>query len=68
MDRWRIRELRDPEEKREAAQTVLTALPEWFGLPDSTAAYIRDCGSLPVWAAAEAGTVAGFIALKRTSD
>ena len=40
MDRWRIRELRDPEEKREAAQTVLTALPEWFGLPDSTAAYI----------------------------
>ena len=45
MDRWRIRELRDPEEKREAAQTVLTALPEWFGLPDSTAAYIRDCGS-----------------------
>lgn len=41
MDRWRIRELRDPEEKREAAQTVLTALPEWFGLPDSTAAYIR---------------------------
>ena len=68
MDRWRIRALRDPEEKREAAQTVLPALPEWFGLPDSTAAYIRDCGSLPVWAAAEAGTVAGFIALKRTSD
>ena len=68
MDRWQIRELRDPEEKREAAQTVLTALPEWFGLPYSTAAYIRDCGSLPVWAAAEAGTVAGFIALKRTSD
>lgn len=33
--------LSDPQEKKQIAQTILADLPEWFGLPESTADYIE---------------------------
>lgn len=62
-----IREVTAAEEKRRIASAVLGDLPEWFGLPDSTAEYVHQCGELPLWAAMEAGEAVGFIALKQTS-
>ena len=38
-----------PEERERIAAQVLAALPDWFGLPESTAAYVRDSRDLPFW-------------------
>lgn len=67
MSAWRIVPLETEQEKRDTAASILAALPEWFGLPESTAEYVRGCGELPVWAAEEAGNALGFLALKETS-
>ena len=57
-----------PEERERSAAQVLAALPDWFGLPESTAAYVRDSRDLPFWAdVSEEGEVRGFIALRETS-
>ncbi|HIT34488.1 MAG TPA: GNAT family N-acetyltransferase [Candidatus Faecousia intestinigallinarum] len=66
-DMRQIRRLETKEEKQAAAAAVLSALPQWFGIPESTAEYVENCGELPVWAAMEQGNVIGFLALKRTS-
>lgn len=57
----------DPEEKARIAAQILHSLPEWFGLPDSTARYIAESRGMPFWAAVGEGTPVGFIALKETS-
>jgi GNAT superfamily N-acetyltransferase len=44
---------------------ILASLPEWFGMPESNAAYKRDVEELPMFAAEDGGRVHGFIALKR---
>ncbi|HEX4301484.1 MAG TPA: GNAT family N-acetyltransferase [Rhizomicrobium sp.] len=44
---------------------ILATLPDWFGMPQSNAAYIRDVETMPVWAAAEGGARFGFLALKQ---
>lgn len=62
-----IQEITCPQRRREIAQAVLSALPEWFGLPESTAEYVRLCGDAPFWAAMEENQPAGFIAMKETS-
>src|SRR5262249_39685539 len=41
-------------------ERVLRDLPEWFGIEDATAAYIRDVASLPTFGAGDNG----FVALK----
>ena len=63
----RIMEITDAAEKRRIASEVLEDLPEWFGLPDATAAYIRDSARMPFYAAAAEGKIIGFIAMKKTS-
>ena len=55
------------EEKRRIARAVLEDLPEWFGIPESTEEYIRECASMPFFAVMEDGDAAGFMALKETS-
>ncbi len=55
------------EEKRAIAREVLTDLPEWFGIPESTEEYIRESGNMPFFAAMEGEGVLGFMALKETS-
>jgi GNAT superfamily N-acetyltransferase len=44
------REVHDPEERSRLCESVLRELPEWFGIEDATAAYIRDVADLPTFA------------------
>ena len=50
------------------AEMILLQLPEWFGIPESTAQYIRTCGEMPLWADFDGECCRGFIAMKQTSD
>ena len=56
-----------PDEREAVAREVLEALPDWFGIPESREAYIRDSRAQPFWADLEDGAVRGFLALKETS-
>lgn len=62
-----IKEILDPEAKRSLAREVLDDLPEWFGIPESTEAYIRDAQNNPFLACFVDHQVAGFIVLKASS-
>ena len=62
-----IRFVADSTERALIAAMVLAGLPDWFGLPESTAAYVDGCREIPLWAAMETGRAIGFIALKETS-
>lgn len=58
----------DPAERERIAAGVLAALPDWFGLPESTARYIRESRDMPFWAdVSPEGEARGFIALRETS-
>lgn len=57
----------DREKRERIAREVLAALPDWFGLPESTARYVRDSRELSFWADLERGAARGFIVLKETS-
>lgn len=56
------------DEKEKIAKEILTDLPEWFGLPDSTAEYVNNCKEMLFWTYIEEGKSKGFIVLKETSD
>ena len=56
------------EEKESICRTILTQLPEWFGLPDSTNEYIQNSKTMPFWACLDEDKPIGFIALKVTSE
>lgn len=43
---------------------ILHALPEWFGIPESTAEYIHDIETLPTLLASINAQVVGFLTLK----
>ena len=62
-----IRRLSDKDEKEAIARSILAGLPAWFGLPDSTAAYIREARELPFWAAYLGEEAVGFITRKDTA-
>ena len=53
-------EVEDPRERSRVCELVLRDLPEWFGIEEATAAYIRDVAELPTFAIAEDA----FLALK----
>lgn len=55
------------DEKENIARMILNDLPEWFGLPESTTDYIKNCKLMPFWTYIIENTPAGFIALKETS-
>jgi coenzyme F420-0:L-glutamate ligase/coenzyme F420-1:gamma-L-glutamate ligase len=57
-------EIEDAAERSRIAETVLRDLPEWFGIEESTTAYIRDAAALPTFAVEPD---AGFVCLKRHS-
>lgn len=57
----------NPAEKAEISAHILHALPDWFGLPDSTQKYIDDSRSMPFFAAVQENQAVGFAALKETS-
>lgn len=56
----------DPNEKARVAALILHDLPEWFGVPESTARYVTESREKPFWAAMEDGQPVGFIVLKET--
>jgi len=62
-----IKEIIDHTEKRRIAIAVLSALPDWFGLPESTREYIEQSAFMPFWAAYAQNTAIGFAAMKQTS-
>ena len=57
----------NPAKKAEISAHILHALPDWFGLPDSTQKYIDDSRNMPFFAAVREGQAVGFAALKETS-
>lgn len=62
-----IQQIFDPSEKVSIAARILEDLPEWFGISESTGAYIEGCRDLPFWAAYDKLVPIGFLALKQTS-
>lgn len=59
--------IESPDRREEIAGQILAALPDWFGLPESTAAYVRESRSQPFWADVLDGAARGFLAMKETS-
>lgn len=59
--------IEDKKEKELIAKSILADLPDWFGLPESTAEYVKCSQDMPFWADIENGIANGFIALKETS-
>jgi GNAT superfamily N-acetyltransferase len=51
-------EVLDAAERSRLCESVLRELPEWFGLPEANAAYVRDVAALPMLAVEDKGFVA----------
>ena len=67
MQKITVRQMTLPDEKESIAARILQSLPEWFGIPESTAQYIRDSRSLPFFASFDGqGEPDGFIVPKET--
>ncbi|HEU6869314.1 TPA: GNAT family acetyltransferase [Streptococcus pneumoniae] len=43
-------------------------LPEWFGIPESTQAYIEGTTTLQVWTAYQESDLTGFVRLSYSSE
>lgn len=63
-----IQQVYDGDKKAQIVSDVLSDLPGWFGLPDSTKEYIEDSRTLLLWAAKSRDEIIGFVTLKSTSE
>ena len=63
-----IKEVKDEEQKMAVVAKVLKDLPEWFGIPESTQAYIEGVKDLQVWAAFQESDLLGFVSLSYSSE
>ena len=63
-----IKEVKYEEQKKAVVAGILRDLPEWFGIPESTQAYIEGAKDLQVWAAYQESDVVGFISLSYLSE
>ena len=63
-----IKEVKDEEPKMAVVAEVLKDLPEWFGIPESTQAYIEGAKDLQVWAAYQESDLTGFVSLSYSSE
>ena len=61
-----IRQIDDPQQKKNIARDILCALPEWFGIPESTENYIRESAEQTMVAALDGDRADGFLCLKQT--
>lgn len=57
----------DKDQKETICREVLTALPEWFEIPESIEEYALSVRDMPMWVDTENGQQRGFAALKHTS-
>jgi GNAT superfamily N-acetyltransferase len=53
-------EVADPGQRSRLCESILRELPDWFGIEEATAAYIRDVADLPTFAVEDDG----FLAVK----
>ena len=63
-----IEEVMNEAQKMAVVAEVLHDLPEWFGIPESTQAYIEAAKDLQVWAAYQEGDLLGFVSLSYSSE
>ena len=63
-----IEEVKNEAQKMAVVTEVLHDLPEWFGIPESTQAYIEGAKDLQVWAAYQEKDLAGFVSLSYSSE
>ncbi len=63
-----IREVFGPQEKATICQSVIAALPAWFGDQETNDEYISDVKEMPLFAAFNGIQLCGFVALNPTSD
>ena len=63
-----IEEVKEEKQKMLVVSEVLKDLPEWFGISESTQAYIEGAADLQVWAAYQESDLAGFISLSYSSE
>lgn len=48
-----------------ACAQIIAALPDWFGIPEANAAFLRDLEQMPAWVALADGRPAGAAALRQ---
>ena len=63
-----IEEVMNEAQKMAVVAEVLHDLPEWFGIPESTQAYIEGSKDLQVWAAYQEGDLLRFVSLSYSSE
>ena len=63
-----INGVKGEDQKMAVVAEILRDLPEWFGIPESTQAYIEGAKDLRVWAAYQESDVVGFIGLSYSSE
>ena len=63
-----IKEVKGEDQKMAVVAEILRDLPEWFGIPESTQAYIEGAKDLRVWVAYQKSDVVGFISLSYLSE
>lgn len=62
----RIINVEEPTEKQLISRTILEALPDWFGIPESREQYIKESVSQPFFVAYDSEKPIGFLCLKET--
>jgi ribosomal protein S18 acetylase RimI-like enzyme len=50
--------------KSAICEQIIAELPDWFGIPEANAAYVRNVAEMPVFGAELDGRAVGFLALK----
>jgi len=58
-----IREIHAPHEKSAICGDILNALPNWFGIPESTADYIAGVCEKPFYGVFDGTDIAGFVSI-----
>ena len=63
-----IKEVKYEDQKMAVVAEILKDLPEWFGIPESTQAYIEGAKDLQVWVAFQESNLLGFVSLSYSSE
>lgn len=54
--------------RRRISQSILRELPDWFGIPESTAEYVEKSSGMPFFACYHDGNAVGFVSIKQHSE
>lgn len=64
----KIKEIFDETQKIEISTNILKSLPDWFGVAESTQAYIDKSSKLPFFSVFDKSKVLGFISIKENNQ